>query len=48
MALEGEEAGQSTPAVLASSKTFARKAKEVTGLSYQALVEWLDQRDLGI
>ncbi len=48
MALAGEESGESTPAVLASSKTFARKAKEATGLSYQALVEWLDQRDLGI
>src|SRR5690606_19055832 len=48
MALAGEEAGQSTPAVLASPKTFARKAREATGLSYRALLEWLDQRDLGI
>jgi len=48
MALAGEEAGQSTPAILASSKTFARKAKEATGLSYQALLQWLDHRDLGI
>ncbi len=46
--MAGEEAGESTPAVLTSSKTFARKAKEATGLSYQALVERLDQRHLGI
>jgi hypothetical protein len=47
MVLEGEEAGGSTPAVLASSKTFARKAKEAIGQSYQALREWLNERDLG-
>jgi hypothetical protein len=34
-------------AVLASSKTFARKAREATRCSYRALVAWLDERDLG-
>ncbi len=47
MALDGEEVTESTPAVLAASKTFARKAREATALSYRALVEWLDERDLG-
>ena len=47
MALDGEEVTESTPAVLSSSRTFARKAKEATGLSYRALVKWLDEHDLG-
>ena len=46
LALQGEEIDDSTPAVLASSKTFARKAVEATGLDYGDLVDWLDERDL--
>jgi len=45
VALDGGEADDSTPAVLATSKTFARKAAEATGLSYLELIEWLDQHE---
>ncbi len=47
MALDGDEVTEMTPAVLASSKTFARQARAATGLSFRALVEWLDTRNLG-
>lgn len=45
VALDGGEADDSTQAVLATSKTFARKAAEATGLSYPELIEWLDQHE---
>ena len=47
LALMREEFVESTSAVLASSKTFARKATEATGLEYQNLIDWLDEHDLG-
>ncbi|WP_146394279.1 hypothetical protein [Allorhodopirellula solitaria] len=47
LAIEGDEFTESTPAVLVSSKTFARKASETTGLSYRELLSWLDERELG-
>ncbi|MCC9601001.1 hypothetical protein LOC67_10635 [Stieleria sp. JC731] len=47
MALIGEDVTDTTAAVLASSKTFARKANQATGLTYDALLDWLDERDLG-
>ena len=37
----------SPPSVIASSKTFARKAAKKTKLNYAELVEWLDQNSLG-
>ncbi|MEQ9410224.1 MAG: hypothetical protein RIK87_20985 [Fuerstiella sp.] len=46
LALLGEEFDDSTPAVLASSKTFARKAAEATELDYRELIDWLDEHDL--
>jgi hypothetical protein len=46
-ALLGETVDDSTSAVLASSKTFARKAVDATGLDYEELIEWLDERELG-
>ncbi len=47
LALLGDEYEDSTAAVLAGSKAFARKAAEATGLDYLDLVEWLDERELG-
>jgi len=46
LALLGEEFDDSTPAVLASSKTFARTAAVATGLEYRELIDWLDEHDL--
>jgi hypothetical protein len=37
-----------TPTVGASSRTFAKKAHEATGLSYAAIVALLDQHSLGL
>ena len=48
LALLGEEFDETTPAVLASSKTFARKAADVTELDYQELIDWLDEHGLGL
>ena len=38
---------ESTPSVIAGSKTFAKKAAALTNLSFQELVQWLDQNSLG-
>lgn len=38
----------STPKVAASSKTFARKAAEASGMSFEQIIEWLDGRGLGV
>ncbi|MCA9037112.1 MAG: hypothetical protein KDA91_18375 [Planctomycetaceae bacterium] len=46
LALMGEEPVDSTPAVQASSRTFARKAAEVTALTYRELIDWLDKHNL--
>ncbi|GAB5439662.1 MAG: hypothetical protein Fues2KO_00110 [Fuerstiella sp.] len=46
LTLLGEEYAASIPAVLASSKTFARKATEATELDYRELIDWLDEHDL--
>lgn len=45
VALDGGEVDDTTPAALAASKTFARKAAEATGLSYQKLIKWLDRHE---
>ncbi|RKH01132.1 hypothetical protein [Corallococcus carmarthensis] len=37
----------STPNVAASSRTFARSAAKATGMSYQEIIAWLDDSDLG-
>ena len=37
-----------TPKVAASSKTFARKAAEASGMSFEQIIEWLDGRGLGV
>lgn len=46
LALLGEEIDDATSPVLASSKTFARKASELTELGYRELIEWLDEHNL--
>ena len=46
LALDGGEIDDTTPAVLASSKTFARNAAEATGLSYRELIDWLDRHEM--
>ncbi|OYP37207.1 hypothetical protein [Rhodopirellula sp. MGV] len=47
MALIGEDVTDTTAAVLASSKTFARKANQASGLTYEALLDWLNENNLG-
>lgn len=42
-ALLGEDTEDVSTAVLASSKTFARKAAAATELEYRELIEWLDE-----
>ncbi len=44
----GQTANHSTPAVGASSRTFARKAIKVSGMTAEQLLEWLDENKLGI
>lgn len=44
--LLGKNAGHSTRKVGASSKTFARQASQITGLTYDELLTWLDQNGL--
>ena len=45
--LLGRAVTHSTPKVSASSKTFARKAAEASGMSFEEIIEWLDGRGLG-
>lgn len=46
LALLGEEIDDVTNPILASSKTFARKASKATGMDFQQLIEWLEDRNL--
>lgn len=46
LALLGEEFDDSTSAVLAGSKSFARKAADATELDYREIIDWLDRHDL--
>jgi len=46
LALLGADYEDCTDAILAGSKTFARKAAEATGLDFQELIVWLDEHDL--
>lgn len=41
--LLGQEISQSNKSVIASSKTFARKAQDLTGMSYLQLIRFLDE-----
>lgn len=45
--LSGQLVNHSTEAVGNSSRTFARKAASQTNLSYEELLEWLDEHNLG-
>jgi hypothetical protein len=45
--LSGQPVNHSTEAVGSSSRTFARKASSQTNLSYEELLEWLDEHNLG-
>ncbi|MCX5791857.1 MAG: hypothetical protein NTY45_06500 [Elusimicrobia bacterium] len=45
--LLGRTANHSTLNVGSNSKTFARKAKEVSGLDYEQILHWLDQKGYG-
>jgi hypothetical protein len=45
--LLGERVRHSTTKVGASSRSFARSAMRVTGLSCQGILDWLDQNQLG-
>jgi len=45
--LQAEEAGKRLPAARPGAKSFARKAKELTGKSAEELLEWMDDNDLG-
>lgn len=46
LALLGRDFEESSESVLSGSKTFARKAAEATGLSYDELISWLDEHKL--
>ena len=46
LALLGEEFDDSTSAVLAGSKSFAREAADATELDYREIIDWLDGHDL--
>ncbi|QSQ26111.1 hypothetical protein JY651_14785 [Pyxidicoccus parkwayensis] len=43
----GEPVEHSTPSVAATSRSFAKKAANATGMSYRELLSWLDDSDLG-
>jgi hypothetical protein len=43
----GQPANHTTPAVGASSRTFARKAIQASGLTAQQILDWLDANNLG-
>lgn len=46
--LQGLPVQHSTPNIAASSRTFARQASEASSKSYQELLNWLDENNLGV
>ena len=48
MDLVGRPVKHSTPKVAATSRTFARKAVEASGLTFDEILNWLNQHDLGM
>jgi hypothetical protein len=46
--LLGREANHSTPKVADSSRSFGRKVSKETGLTYEQILAWLDEKNLGV